>query len=186
MIKISRYLLIIPLSAVLLFLTSCNAEQNGITYEGDIAPAPIYATELIFEHLDILRDFEPAFERYSTLRDIEVGLMDVRRAMNRVALYSGDIEGINAQEELFWRARAEIEAGLSVLSDTRGLEAELNRYFDYCISIIEAAGNDDFSAIIEIMRDSVIILDEIYFYLDTLIEFSQEQILAFFTPAPAP
>ena len=116
------------------------------------------------------------YQRYTILRDIEVGLMNSRRIMNRAAMYIHDdidpLSGINSQEVLFFAQRNDIDAAFrayrnnmyadNYLSDYRKAEllAGLDRLEHYVMlylneyipGLIAAARNNDPMEAIRIVR----------------------------------
>ena len=115
------------------------------------------------------------YQRYTMLRDIEVGMMNSRRIMNRAAMYIHDenpIQGINNQETLFLAQRNEIISSFqayrsnlaqdNVLATYRKAELlagldQLEHYVmlylnEYIPGLITAARNNDPLEAIRIVR----------------------------------
>jgi len=132
------------------------------------------------------------FVRYSILRDIEVGMMDARRTMNRAAMYIHDpddpLAGISGQEAHFFSVRDNVDELLlayrvstngdrnldateraSTLSRVDMLETAIHRYFNYYIAnLMLAAKAGDEAEAIRLVRQGVATVNEAYehfFYL---------------------
>ena len=140
---------------------------------------------------------ENPFERYQALREIQVGMMNARRIMNRSAMYINDpndpIGGINSQEILFreqWtRIDAEIlryresvrldpdftderKAELQGIMDH--LEGSIHHYFNhYVVPLMEAGRLGDEVETIRLVRQGVDTVNEVNYYFDQLFVITQ-------------
>jgi len=142
------------------------------------------------------------FQRYSLLRDIEVGMMNARRIVNRAAMYMHDpddpIGAIMHQQELLQRQRQDMlgyfwEYNKSVINDPYHpdariddvlreltiLEDHIHLYIDfYATKIIGAAKAGDEVDMIRTVREAVATISEINQQLDSFHQMTYQLIEA--------
>jgi len=138
------------------------------------------------------------FQRYSTLRQIEVGMMEARRIMNRAAMYVHDDDpqaGITEQNNLFlsraaqvrgffqdYRDNLEMDTEITAadkqnrLISLAALEAAVDRYFDYYIGeLMIAAYAGDTNEPIRLVKEGMATVNEAYRNFEDLFNVARNQ-----------
>jgi len=177
-----------------------NMSVRGKLFLGFILLLIITAGIAIFGAVNLLRvdreysyALDYPFRRYTALRDIEVGMMNARRIMNRASMYGSESDpeirqrDIAGQNALFREVTVEVDGYIAAFRNsvnddplfdqaTRNsrlvslneLEATLRQYWDAIERSMAASAAGDTELAIEVTRDAGAIVTQAYAYFDEM------------------